>query len=577
MIGNSFKSEVSNYDHSIKIQRKSSEFFSLLLKKGGLYVSLLLIFVIFVIPIIRLVWMSFQVDDSFSFANYTSILSQQYTWTVIQNTLIIVVGSTVISLVLGVSLAWFVAYTNIRLKKWMQVFIMLPFIIPSYIVTIAWTQLVANITSVNINLYSMGGIIFMLGISHYPLVYLFTVNMLKKIPRELEWAIRASGGGRFQAFWKITIPLSLPGIVSGGMIAFLSSLDNFGIPAFLGIRANITVLSTAIYQEVIGFGEDAFSRAATFSVLLAIFALLATTLQWFLLRKSKVIETASIDHTPRIDLRKSRLFIEIIIWIFILSVSVIPLLSMVKTSFIRTYGLPFMPKNITLHNYNYLLYDYGKVTDALMNSLKLAGGTTILCLVIGTIIAYIRIRKPSILAKSLEIVISIPYTLPGMVLALAMIFAWMQPIPGWNPGIYGSIWILLIAYFTRFMILQARGSSSAISQVSIDLEEAAHISGASTWAKWRYILLPLILPGVLSGSLLVLLTTLTELTISSLLWSTGAETIGVIIFNFEQAGYTTYSTAFSVITLLFMGLLASLVYGFIYLYSAKKSHLKDSK
>ena len=208
--------------------------------------------------------MSFQVDDSFSFANYTNILSQQYTWTVIQNTFIIVIGSTVVSLVLGVSLAWFVAYTNIRLKKWMQVFIMLPFIIPSYIVTIAWTQLVGNITAIDIDLYSMGGIIFMLGISHYPLVYLFTVNMLKKIPRELEWAVRASGGGRFQAFWQVTIPLALPGIVGGGMIAFLSSLDNFGIPAFLGIRANITVLSTAIYQEVIGFGKNAFSRVTSY-------------------------------------------------------------------------------------------------------------------------------------------------------------------------------------------------------------------------------------------------------------------------------------------------------------------------
>lgn len=574
MLGNSFNNEASKYNSSIKTRRKSSEFFSLLFKKGGLYLSLLLIFILFVIPVIRLIWMSFQVNDSFSLTNYTNILSEQYTWTVIKNTIIIVTGSTAISLILGISLAWFVAYTNVRLKRWMQVFVLLPFVIPSYIVTIAWTQFVGNLTFIDINFYSISGIIFMLGISHYPLVYLFTVNMLKKIPRELEWAVRASGGGQFQAFWQVTIPLALPGIVGGGMIAFLSSLDNFGIPAFLGIPSNITVLSTSIYQEVIGFGENAFSRAATFSVLLAIFALLATAVQWLLLRKSKVTETASVDDSPRFELRKSRPFVEIIIWIFILGVSVVPLLSMVKTSLVRTYGLPFTLENITLHNYNYLLYDYGKATGALLNSLKLAGTTMILCLVIGTVIAYIRIRKPSVLTKALEVAISIPYTLPGMVLALAMIFAWMQPIPGWNPGIYGSVWILLVAYFTRFIILQVRGSSSAISQISIDLEEAAHISGAGTWTKWRYILLPLILPGVLSGSVLVLLTTLTELTISSLLWSTGAETIGVIIFNFEQAGYTTYSTAFSVITLLFMGLLASFVYGFIYLFSAKYSRFK---
>lgn len=556
-------------DSKIDQEKKSSEAFSLLFKKGSLFISLLLVLIFFVVPVIRLLWMSFQVDGSFSFENYTNILSEQYTWTVLKNTVLTVLGSTMISVVLGVTMAWLVAYTDIRLKKWMQVFILLPFIIPSYIVTISWTQFVGDFEWLNVNLYSLTGIIFILGISHYPLVYLLTISVLKKIPRELEWAVRTSGGGRFLTFFKVTIPLALPGIVGGGMIAFLSNLDNFGIPAFLGIPANITVLSTAIYQEVIGFGNNAFSRAATFSVLLAVFALLATAVQWFLLRKSKVTETTASDNSPRIQLKKSRPFVEILIWLFVLGVSVVPMLSMVKTSLVKTYGLPFNFENITLHNYNYLLYDYGKVMDALTNSLKLAGGTMLICLVVGTFIAYLRVRKPSFVSKFLEIVITIPYTLPGMVLALAMIFAWMQPIPGWNPGIYGSIWILLIAYVTRFMVLQVRGSSSAITQVSTDLEEAAHIFGANTWTKWRYILFPLILPGVLSGSILVLLTTLTELTISSLLWSTGAETIGVIIFNFEQAGYTTYSTAFSVITLMFMGILAAMVYGFIYVWQRR--------
>lgn len=556
-------------DSKIDQEKKSSEAFSLLFKKGSLFISLLLVLIFFVVPVIRLLWMSFQVDGSFSFENYTNILTEQYTWTVLKNTVLTVLGSTMISVVLGVTMAWLVAYTDIRLKKWMQVFILLPFIIPSYIVTISWTQFVGDFEWLNVNLYSLTGIIFILGISHYPLVYLLTISVLKKIPRELEWAVRTSGGGRFLTFFKVTIPLALPGIVGGGMIAFLSNLDNFGIPAFLGIPANITVLSTAIYQEVIGFGNNAFSRAATFSVLLAVFALLATAVQWFLLRKSKVTETTASDNSPRIQLKKSRPFVEILIWLFVLGVSVVPMLSMVKTSLVKTYGLPFNFENITLHNYNYLLYDYGKVMDALTNSLKLAGGTMLICLVVGTFIAYLQVRKPSFVSKFLEIVITIPYTLPGMVLALAMIFAWMQPIPGWNPGIYGSIWILLIAYVTRFMVLQVRGSSSAITQVSTDLEEAAHIFGANTWTKWRYILFPLILPGVLSGSILVLLTTLTELTISSLLWSTGAETIGVIIFNFEQAGYTTYSTAFSVITLMFMGILAAIVYGVIYLWQRR--------
>lgn len=541
-----------------KATQKSSAL--LLSKKGLITLSSVLIFIFFIVPILRLVWQSFQYDGALSLEHYMTILSEPFTWNMLKNTAFIVIVSTILALVLGVTFAWIMAYTNFRGKKWIQIFIMLPFIIPSYIVTIAWTQFVKDLP-ITVNLYSLTGIAFLLGVSHFPLVYMFTVNVLKRIPKELEWAIRTSGGSRIKTFLVVTLPLSLPGIIGGGMIAFLSNLDNFGIPAFLGIPANITVLSTAIFQEVIGYGNNAFARAATLSVLLALIALIVTGLQWLLLRRSKVMETSYIDHTPRVDLGKWRSLVEIIVWAIVLLFSIVPLLSMLKTSFVKTYGVPLTLDTFTLYNYNFLLYDYNKVGDALQTSTILAIATAVICVVAGTIIAYMRIRKNSIFLKTLELIVAIPYTLPGMVLALAMILAWMQPIPGWNPGIYGSIWILLIAYVTRFMFLQVRGSSTAIMQVSADLEEAAHISGASVWAKWKSILLPLFLPGIISGSVLVILNTLTELTVSSLLWSSGAETIGVLIYNFEQAGYTTYSTAFSAIVLLYMSIFAGLLYG----------------
>lgn len=543
---------------NIKATQKSSAL--LISKKGLITLSSVLIFIFFIVPILRLVWQSFQYDGILSLKHYTTILSEPFTWNMLKNTAFIVVVSTILALVLGVTFAWIMAYTNFRGKKWIQIFIMLPFIIPSYIVTIAWTQFVKDLP-ITVNLYSLTGIAFLLGVSHFPLVYMFTVNVLKRIPKELEWAIRTSGGSRIKTFIVVTLPLSLPGIIGGGMIAFLSNLDNFGIPAFLGIPANITVLSTAIFQEVIGYGNNAFARAATLSVLLALIALIVTGLQWLLLRRSKVMETSYIDHTPRVDLGKWRSLVEIIVWALVLLFSIVPLISMLKTSFVKTYGVPLTLDTFTLYNYNFLLYDYNKVGDALQTSTILAIATAVICVVAGTIIAYMRIRKNTIFSKTLELIVAIPYTLPGMVLALAMILAWMQPIPGWNPGIYGSIWILLIAYVTRFMLLQVRGSSTAILQVSTDLEEAAHISGASVWAKWKAILLPLFLPGIISGSVLVILNTLTELTVSSLLWSSGAETIGVLIYNFEQAGYTTYSTAFSAIVLLYMSIFAGLLYG----------------
>lgn len=542
-------------------------------KKWGLAAGFLLILIFFILPILKLLFLSFTTDAGLSLANYTDVLQQAKTWKTVQNTLLIVLSSTLLSVILGVFAAWLIAYSDIRGKKIITMLIMLSFIIPSYVATLAWTQLMspngllAQVLSVLPgnwkvwDMYSYSGIIFVMGIHHFPLVFMLTVSVLKKIPRDLEWACRVAGAGRATAFRKMTLPLALPGIASGGLLAFLASLDNFGIPAFLGIPANIRVLSTAIYEEIIGFGPSAFAKGATLSMLLGTVALIGTGTQWLLLRKSKRLETAQEDDQPRFSLGKYRFMTEVGVYGCLIILIFVPLLSMVLSSFVRAYGLDWAWENLTWENYRFILLDSPKVQRALVNSLVLAIVTMMVCLVAGTAIAYFRTRKPSLWTKGLELAVGLPYALPGVVFALAMIFTWMEPIPGWNPGIYGTVTILVIAYISRFMILQVRGSITAMLQVDSSMEEAASICGAKAAATWYYILLPLLLPGMFSGAFLVLLTAFTELTVSSLLWSSGSETIGVVIFNFEQAGATTYSTALSslIVAGIFLGMV--LLYG----------------
>lgn len=450
---------------------------------------------------------------------------------------------------------------------------MIPFIIPSYIVTLSWTQLmsrngmVATVLDVlpfdlaPFNMYSMAGMIFVLGLSHFPLVFLFTVGVLRRIPRDMEWAARASGARSWTVFKNITLKLALPGLAGGGLLAFIANLDNFGIPAFLGIPANITVLSTAIYQEVVGFGPAAFARAATLSVILSLVALIGTFIQWFLVRKSKQDDTVEQDYQPRFHLGKFRRFVEVSVWSFLLFITVVPIVSMSMSSLIQAYGLPFAWENLTMDHYRFVLFENNRVQEALGNSLFLATVTMVVCLFVGTTLAYMRARNPNGLNRSLELFVGLPYALPGMVLALAMIFMWLEPIPGWNPGLYGTLGILLIAYITRFLILQVRGSFTAMTQVDPSMEEAARLAGANSFVKWRRVLLPLLLPGVISGAFLVFLTALTELTVSSLLWSSGSETIGLVIFNFEPAGYSTHSTAFSMVIVIGILLAMGTLYG----------------
>ncbi|TBL79749.1 ABC transporter permease [Paenibacillus thalictri] len=527
------------------------------MKRAALAAIAVLLVVFFIVPVAKLVILSLQGSSGLTLDHYTEMLRQKRLWKTLKDTFVIVAGSSLLSILLGAVFAWFMAYTDLAHKKILHVAILLSFILPSYVLTLSWSSfmgtqgIAAGILhwfqpeAKPWSMYSYGGIIFVMGIHHFPLVYMLTVDVLKKIPRDLEWATRASGAGKWKTFRLITLPLSLPGLTAGGLLVFLASLDNFGIPAFLGIPKNISVLSTLIYEEIIGFGPTAFARGAALSVMLGVVAIAGTLLQWLSVKKIKTADTVIVDDSPRHLLGAHRRWITVTIWGFLALITAVPLLSMTALSLKKAFGLPFQAANITFANYRYILLENPKVWQAIQNSFTLSVVTLVICLAAGSLLAYVRVRRPSLLTKAAELAVALPYTLPGVVFALSMIFAWMEPVPGWNPGIYGSTSILFIAYVCRFLILQVRTGVTAFMQVDVSMEEAAHIFGAGFWRKWISILLPLLLPGLLSGAFLVFLTAFTELTVSALLWSSGSQTIGVTIFSFEQAGNTLYSTALS--------------------------------
>jgi len=206
--------------------------------------------------------------------------------------------------------------------------------------------------------------------------------------------------------------------------------------------------------------------------------------------------------------------------------------------------------NASFKHYLTLLQKSGDMRAALATSGRLALLTMLACLVIGTYIAYVRTRQASRMSKIVDAVVALPYALPGIVMALAIIFAWVQPLPGVYPGIYGTWLILLVAYVTRFTFYQVRSSAAAFGQIDRQVEEAARASGAGTMATWRRVMVPLLTAGLMAGAGLVFLTAISELTVSSILYSARSKTIGVVIFSYEQAGYSNLSTAASTLVLL---------------------------
>lgn len=512
------------------------------------------IFLFFVAPVLRLLVMSCKGPDGYGLQNFAVLLREPRTLNAIVNTLIIAVGSTVFATILGTAMAFILAYTNVRHRHFLEMLVLMPFIIPSYITTLSWagivtkkgllSRLAAALGLGTLDIYSIGGILFIVGICNIPIVYLSVTHTLRKIPKDLEWASRSCGFSIWATFWKIDIPEAMPAIMSGAVLSFLAAIDNFSVPAFLGIPAGIPVLSTYIYEKAISFGPQSFPLAAALSVMLCIIAIGGTLLE-VLIRKGGAMESIKEDMSPRVYIRSSRRKItEGILLLGWGLFDLIPLLVMVSNAFLKNYGLAISRQNLSLENFTFVCTDTS-VLSSVSNSLLLALITCALCIVIGMAMAYLKVRRGSHAMAVGEKCAALTYAIPGIVLSLAMIFHWTEPLPGLRPGIYGTVNILIIAYLTRYLILQIKGSTNALLSVNPELEEAVRASGGSFLMLWRYVLIPLLTKNVLASSFLIFVSSLTELTLSSMLASADTKTIGLTIFNFQQGGEYSLSAAMS--------------------------------
>lgn len=518
--------------------------------------GLLAVFGLFFLPMYKLAIVSVQMDGKFTLEMFSTLMQDKKMLKVIWDTLYINLWSSFFASLIGVIMAYFVAYADIRGKKLIHYALLLPLVIPGYIITLAWMQFfakggfVASVLKSFVpdltmpNIYSYWGIIFVFAVTKYPLIYTLTLSTFRKISTDMELAAAISGCDKVKTFFKVTLPMSLSGIANGLLLVFISCLDNFGTVAFLGIPARITVLSTDIYQTIISFSGNNFTEAAAKSIILGVIGVLTSLVLWRVAKMFQTMQTDIEDMSPRFFLYGKRVLVEILIWAAIAVINFVPLLTLILTAFMKGMGGGYGLDNMTFENFKFV-FSNPKSFNAIINSLTLSISTAAICVVVGTIVAYLMVRRPSRLIRVVESIISVPYSIPGIILGLALILTWASPLPIINKTIYATVFMLLVSYVVRFTSLQIRNSTTGVLQMDISMEEAAEICGASFWKKWISIIIPLIFPATVSGMGLVFLNSLTELTTSSLLWSAGSETLGVVIYNYTSAGYTTYACALS--------------------------------
>jgi iron(III) transport system permease protein len=529
----------------------------LLLAAAGLFVLLVVVY-----PLWQVLFRSFLDAGVLSLKSYEKVFSYPSYYRALLNSVWISCATAAMCMLVGTLLAFLVTRTDLPGKGTLRTFIVLPYALPSFFAAIAWIQLLGpqgylarvflelfGTTAVPWNIYSAGGIVFVLTVHYFILVFITVAGALERMDASLEEAARASGAGTYRIMREITLPLVLPAIMAGGLLAFIGALANFGIPALLGMRARFFVLTTSIYYAL---AIPDFGLATALSSMLVLVALVTMALQFGLQRGESrfTVISGKAVHPSALKLRAVRYPLFLVTSFFVVSISILPIFSMILTALMRYWGAPITAGNLTLQNFTYVL-SFEAARRAIMNSLFLAAVAATVAMFVGTVISYLHVKSKLKGSRVLDFLATIPYAVPHTVIAIAMILAWARP----PVSLYGTLWIIMVAYLAVYLPFAVRTTNSTLQQVHDSLEEAAKTSGAKLFPRLRDIILPLARPGMIAGWILVFMPALRELTVSILLYAYHTETIGVVVYNLQDAGYREIAAALAslVMALLILG------------------------
>lgn len=516
----------------------------------------LFVLILVLYPLWQLFYRSFLFEGSFTFKNYEKVFTEPVYYRALFNSLWVSLATALLCMVLGTLLAFLVVRTDLPYKRFLRTLLVLPYAIPSFFAAIAWIQLLgpqgyftrlvlqlSGWESAPWNIYSPWGVVFVLTVHYFVLVFITVAGALERMDASLEEAARASGASGSLIMREITLPLVLPAILAGGLLAFIGSIANFGIPALVGMRARFFVLTTSIYYAL---AIPNFSLATALSTMLVAVALLFLAIQWLLQRgegRYSVIGGKSV-HPSEFRLRATRKPIFSFMLAFVILISIVPMLSMFLTALLKYRGAPLVPASFTLDHFVYILnLEAGR--RAIGNSLFLAALAATITMFVGTVISYLTVKARLKGSRLLDFLATIPYAVPHTVIGIAMILAWARP----PVSLYGTLWIILVAYLAVYLPFAVRTTNSTLQQIHDSLEEAARVSGAGLLRRMRDVVLPLARPGMVAGWILVFMPALRELTISILLYSHRTETIGVVVYNMQDAGYSEIAAALASVVL----------------------------
>jgi iron(III) transport system permease protein len=517
-------------------------------------VSVALVVWLSLVPLVFLLWESFltpqtaTVAAQYTLQNYKTAYLSAETGRLFFNSVQFAIGAAIFSLFVGTFFAWMNERTNTPFKQLFFGLSLIPLIMPSILFTVSWIMLASpKIGIVNLilqswfnsegppfNIYSMAGMIWVDGLHYSPMAFLLMTAAFRSMDPSLEESAMMSGASISQIAWRITLKLAWPALLASWLILFVRAIESFEVPALLGLPVGIQVYTSSIYQAINQYPSKIGLASAYAMTLLLITSLGIYFQSRFSGQGSKYSTVTGKGFRPRVmDLGKWRYLTAALFILYFLIVVVLPFLVLVWSSLQKYYSVPSMAalKNLTLDPYR-AVFSYPAFGSSVWNSTILSVGTATTIMLVTAVIAWIVVKTKLPGRWILDNLASLPLVFPGLVLGLAIMVCYLTlPI-----GVYGTMWILFIAYITRFLPYGMRYNLTSMLQIHKELEESAAMSGASWSLTFRRIIVPLLKPGMIAGWIYIVIVSVRELSSSILLYSPGTEVVSVMIWELWQNG-----------------------------------------
>ncbi|PYN04518.1 MAG: ABC transporter permease [Candidatus Rokuibacteriota bacterium] len=510
-----------------------------------LFVVVLLVLV--VNPLARLFWVSLQDPQSgaLTLANYLTAFGRWRYVEALLNSLLVGLAVGVLGIMFGVPMAWAVSRTDMPGKGLVWAAILGTFIVPNYLGAVAWILLAGpNAGWLNrvwmaatgagagpFNIYSMAGLVLVIAIYSYPYVFVFTRGALDLVSSEMDDAATTLGAGVVRRTLRITLPLTLPAILAAFIVAFLEAIALFGVPALIALPARFQVMTTMLWQ-FFEFPPKVEVAAAYSMPLLAITVALFWLQRRIIARKGYVALTGKGGERRLIRLGRWRW--PMLGWcVFVTSLSFfLPMIVVLQAAFAKAWGRGFSLDNLTLRNVAFVLVDQRATQTAAWHTFVYGSAAALIALAVALAIAYVAHRRLVPLSSALTYVAMAPFVIPGIVLAIGFYAAYTrQPLV-----LYGTAWILILAFATRFLPIAYANSDAAIRAINPELEDAVRILGGSRALALRRVVTPLLQRGLAGAFILVFIPATRELSSAIFLYTTGTQVLSVLLFDKSDEG-----------------------------------------